>query len=84
MVGANIDFTIDATQSPKVIVLTWKECPWNGAKDFVRKAIYALDGDRLKLCLSRKDEDLEAPTEFSAKAGSGRLLWTFKRVPASE
>jgi uncharacterized protein (TIGR03067 family) len=84
MEQADIDFAIDATQSPKVIELTWKECPWNGVKDFVRKAIYALDGDRLKLCLSRNDEDLEAPTEFLAKAGSGRLLWTFKRDPASK
>jgi RNA polymerase sigma factor (sigma-70 family) len=79
MEQAVIDFAVDATQSPKVIVLTWKECPWNGAKDFVRKAIYSVEGDRLNLCLSRKDEDLEAPTEFSAKAGSGRLLWTFQR-----
>ena len=47
-------FTLDREQTPKVIVLTWKECPWNGKKDFVRKAIYAVDGDRLKLCLSRK------------------------------
>jgi uncharacterized protein (TIGR03067 family) len=77
---ADADFTVDATQSPKVIMLTWKECPWNGKKNFVRKAIYAVEGDRLRLCLSRKDDDKEAPTEFSAKAGSERLLWTFKRV----
>ncbi len=73
------DFTLDAEQTPKVIVLTWKECPWNGKKDFVRKAIYAVAGDTLKLCLNRKDDDKGAPTEFSAKTGSERLLWTFRR-----
>ena len=78
------DLTLVAGQTPKVIVLTWKECPWNGKKNFVRKAIYTVDGDTLKLCLNRKDEEKEAPTEFSAQAGSARLLWTFQRDPASK
>jgi RNA polymerase sigma factor (sigma-70 family) len=76
-------FTLDASQTPKVMVLTWKECPWNGKQDFVQRAIYAVQGDRLKLCLSRKDDDVEAPTAFSANVGSARLLWTFKRLPSS-
>ncbi len=75
------DFTLDSGHTPKAIVLTWKECPWNGKRDFVRKAIYAVNGDSLKLCLSRKDDDPQAPAEFSANSGSERLLWTFKRVP---
>ncbi len=82
--NAVADFTLDPGQTPRVIVLTWKECPWNGKKDFVRKAIYAVDGDRLQLCLSREDNEKEAPREFSAKTGSGRLLWTFQRVPPPE
>jgi RNA polymerase sigma factor (sigma-70 family) len=73
------DFTLDTKQSPKVITLAWKERPWN----FGHKAIYALDGDTLKLCLSQGDDD-KLPTEFSANYGSKRLLWTFKREPASE
>jgi uncharacterized protein (TIGR03067 family) len=74
------DFTFDSTHTPTAIVLTWKECPWNGKKDFVRKAIFAVDNDSLKLCLSRKDDDKEAPSDFSARAGSERLLWVFRRA----
>ena len=74
-------FTIDAGQTPKAILLTWKECPWNGKKNFTSKAIYALQGGRLKLCLSLKENEREPLREFSAKVGSERLLWTFKRVP---
>jgi RNA polymerase sigma factor (sigma-70 family) len=77
-------FTLDAKRTPPVILLTWNECPWNGKKDFMQKAIYALDGDSLKICLSRKDDGKEAPSEFSAKTGSERLLWTFKRVSTPE
>jgi RNA polymerase sigma factor (sigma-70 family) len=73
------DFTLDTKRSPKVMTLAWKERPWN----FGRKAIYALDGDTLKLCLSQGDDD-KLPTDFSANYGSKRLLWTFKREPASE
>jgi RNA polymerase sigma factor (sigma-70 family) len=73
------DFTLDTKQRPKVITLAWKERPWN----FGHKAIYAVDGDTLKLCLSQGDDD-KLPTEFSANYGSKRLLWTFKREPASE
>ncbi len=84
--NAVADFTLDARHTPKVIVLNWKQCPWKRRKDFeatraVDKAIYVLDGDRLKLCFSRKDDDTEAPTEFSAKTDSERLFWTFKRIP---
>jgi RNA polymerase sigma factor (sigma-70 family) len=78
------DFTLDGGQTPKVIVLSWKECPWNRKDDYVRKAIYVVDGERLTLCLSRKDDEKEAPTDFSANTGSERLLWNFKRVPAPE
>jgi RNA polymerase sigma factor (sigma-70 family) len=82
-VKAVASFTLDAGRTPKVIVLTWKECPWNRQKDFVSKAIYSIDGDQLKLCLTRNDNDQEAPTEFSARTGSERILWTFKRVSPS-
>jgi len=77
---ADADFAFDATRHPKIMVLTWKECPWNGKKDFVRKAIYAIEGDKLKLCLSRNDNETEAPSDFSAKTGSQRLAWTFKCI----
>jgi len=77
-------FTLDTGRTPRTILLTWQECPWNGQKNFVSKAIYALEGDRLKLCmrLSREGNDKEAPREFSAGVGSARILWVFKRVPS--
>jgi RNA polymerase sigma factor (sigma-70 family) len=75
------EFPLDAQQTPNVMVLTWKESPWNGKNGLVWKAIYAADGDILKLCWSN---ETEAPTEFSADAGNGRMLWTFKRDPASD
>ena len=80
-------FTLDTKQTPKVIVLAWKDSPWNGKfkKDFTQKGIYALDGDTLRLCLSLPYEDKQLlPTEISANYGSKRCLWTFKRDPASE
>jgi RNA polymerase sigma factor (sigma-70 family) len=73
------DFTLDTKKNPKVITLAWKERPWN----FGGKAIYALDGDTLKVCLSQGEDD-KLPTDFSAPFGSKRLLWTFKREPATE
>ena len=76
------DFTLDAKETPKVIVLSWKECPWNEKRDFTQKAIYAVEGDTLKLCLSLAD-DGQAPMEFSANAGSKRSVWTFRRESAS-
>lgn len=75
------EFSLDAQQTPNVMVLTWKESPWNGKKGHVWKAIYAVDGEILKLCWSN---ETKAPTEFSVDAGSGRMLWTFKRDPASD
>jgi uncharacterized protein (TIGR03067 family) len=77
------DFTLDVKQAPRGIVLTWKECPWNGKKNVVSKAIYAWDGSRLKLCLnlSRKEDGKEAPRDFSAKVGSERILLIFGPVP---
>jgi uncharacterized protein (TIGR03067 family) len=76
-------FTLDTKQTPKVIVLTWKECPWNGKKDFTQKAIYSVEGDTLRLCLSPAVDDQNSPTEFSANAGSNRSLLIYKRDPAS-
>ncbi len=73
------DFTLDITRIPKVIVLKCKD----DKKVVVRKAIYAVQGNNLKLCMSAHEEK-EAPTEFSAKAGSERVLWTFKRVPPAD
>jgi RNA polymerase sigma factor (sigma-70 family) len=72
-------FKLDLSQTPEVMVLAWKKCPWNDRKNFVSKAIFAMEGDQLKLCLSLKKE--EAPRDFSASVGSEQLLWIFKRIP---
>src|SRR5262249_14946007 len=77
-------FTLDATMTPPVIVLTWETNPWNDKRDFAQRGIYALEGDSLKLCLSLDEDDRKPPTEFSANFGSKRTLLTFKREPASE
>jgi RNA polymerase sigma factor (sigma-70 family) len=77
-------FMLDARQSPKLIVLRWKKCPWNGKKNFTQKAIYALDDDTLKLCLNVDGEEKIPLTQFFADAGSKQCLWTFKREPSSK
>ena len=77
-------FTLDTKQTPKVMVMTWEECLWNGKKDFTQRAIYALDGDSLKLCLSMDEEGKKVPTGFSANFGTKCRLMTFKRKPVSD
>jgi RNA polymerase sigma factor (sigma-70 family) len=80
--GAVADFTLDTKRRPKLIVLAWKEnFPFGAEAAFTQEAIYALEGDTLKLCLSLDRRDLKAPTAFSSDAGSRRGLWTFRREP---
>jgi RNA polymerase sigma factor (sigma-70 family) len=77
---ATADITLDTRHTPRVMVLAWKSSPFAAKKAFTQAAIYALDGDTLRLCLSMNvPGDLEAPADFSAKAGSRRGLWTFRR-----
>ena len=44
------------------------------------KGIYAQDGDTLKMCDNAPNPARGRPEEFAAKAGSGYVLLTFKRV----
>ena len=44
------------------------------------KAIYALDGDTLRICDNAPNLDKARPTAFEAKSGSGYLLITFTRA----
>src|SRR5262249_15717249 len=81
-IKAVADFSLDTKQPSKVIVLRWKKS-LTGKEDFTQKAIYAVEGDTLKLCLYLYDEnEKNPPTDFSANAGSKRAFWTFKREPA--
>jgi uncharacterized protein (TIGR03067 family) len=44
------------------------------------KGIYALDGDTLRTCDNGPDPAKGRPAAFAAKAGSGHIFITFKRV----
>jgi uncharacterized protein (TIGR03067 family) len=44
------------------------------------KGIYAVDGDTLRTCDNGPDPAKGRPTAFAAKAGSGHIFITFKRV----
>jgi len=61
---------IDSTKKPKWIDTTSKD----GEK---LQGIYELDGDNLKICLSKKEND--RPTEFATKAGIEHGFLVFKR-----
>lgn len=65
-------FSVDATQYPKTIEITSRDKRevWG---------IYKFDNDRLLVCVVDA-EDATRPTEFSAKAGSKRMLMTLKPV----
>lgn len=62
-------FKLDSAKKPQEITIT----PSEGKEKML--GIYQLDGDTLKICISRS----ERPTEFSAKAGSQQVLLVFKR-----
>jgi uncharacterized protein (TIGR03067 family) len=69
--GDAATFTLDATQSPKVITLT------PAKMKVVALGIYELDGDTLRLCLTN---DKVPPKECAAEKGSGARLLVLKRV----
>jgi uncharacterized protein (TIGR03067 family) len=65
--------TLDPTASPKAFEIV-------GAKDGHRMpGLYALERDRLTLCLCFKDGG-GRPTELRANAESGTHVWVFERV----
>jgi len=64
-------FTIDPSKKPKQMDVTFEEGPQKGK---TMRAIYSLDGDKLKICGGD-----ERPTEFSAKAKSKAVLFEFER-----
>lgn len=75
MVVMKSKYTIDPTKKPKAIDFEATEGEAAGKKI---QAIYELDGDTLKFCLSASDRD--RPTDFTAKDGSGRTLSVWKRA----
>lgn len=77
-------YTLDSAKNPKELVLTFETNSWNDKKNFVRRCIYTLEGDTLKLCLSMDNDDDTVPPDFTAHAGTMRAFWTFKREAAPE
>jgi uncharacterized protein (TIGR03067 family) len=73
--GIAADLKLDPSKKPKAIDLSYTEGPSAGK---TVKGIYKLDGDTLAICRALKEED-ERPTEFSAPADSGKMLFEFKR-----
>jgi uncharacterized protein (TIGR03067 family) len=63
-------------KKPKALDLTVTEGPMKG-KTF--RAIYELEGDRLKVC-RHTEPDKERPTEFASKPGSGIMMVVWKRA----
>ena len=68
------DFILDATKKPKM---------WNGASNRRGEvtnylAIYSIEADELKICVSARGK--ERPSTFESVPGSGTRLITLKRV----
>jgi uncharacterized protein (TIGR03067 family) len=70
----NFKYTLDPTTEPSGYTIAHADGPKKGE---MTKGIYSLDGDRLEICLPEGDEK---PTEFTAKAGSGQILYSLERT----
>ena len=64
----------DPTKKPKTVDVTFTEGEHKGQTVL---GIYEIDSDAFRVCVARPGDD--RPTEFSAKAGSGRTLIAYKR-----
>ena len=64
----------DPTTKPKTVDVTFTEGEHKGQTVL---GIYEIDSDAFRVCVARPGDD--RPTEFSAKAGSGRTLIVYKR-----
>ena len=76
LVKRTLLFVTDEKASPKTFDLA-------GAEKTDGKGIYVLSGDVMMLCLADADSK-QRPGEFSAKRGEPHLLFTLKRVKATD
>ena len=65
---------LDPTKKPKAIDVTFIEGERKGQRVL---GIYEIEGDAFRVCVAPPGD--ERPSEFSAKAGSGRILVAYKR-----
>ena len=70
-------YTVDPSKKPKTIDYTLTEGTNKGKTQL---GIYEIDGDTVKFCFGGPGD--ERPTDFTAKADSGRTLSVWKREPA--
>jgi uncharacterized protein (TIGR03067 family) len=71
-------FTLEPTAKPKQIDLVIEDSSSEGAKGKTIRALYALDGDTLKICAPIKI-DGDRPTELETKEGGQTFLMVLKR-----
>jgi uncharacterized protein (TIGR03067 family) len=69
-------YKLDPSKKPATIEVVPSGGPNQGKK---AHGLYQLDGDKLTICLTL-EEDKEPPTDFTAKADSGRSLLRLERV----
>jgi uncharacterized protein (TIGR03067 family) len=65
---------LDPTTKPKTIEVTFTAGEQKGK---TRLGIYEIEGDAFRVCVARPGD--ERPAEFSAEAGSGRILVVYQR-----
>jgi uncharacterized protein (TIGR03067 family) len=65
---------LNPTQRPRAIDITFTEGEHKGKTAL---GIYKIDSDGFRVCIARVGD--ERPTEFSARAGSRRILIVYKR-----
>jgi uncharacterized protein (TIGR03067 family) len=65
---------LDPTKKPKTIDVTFTEGERKGKTAL---GIYEIESDAFRVCIARAGD--ERPAEFSAEAGSGRILIVYKR-----
>ncbi|HEY7309871.1 MAG TPA: TIGR03067 domain-containing protein [Gemmataceae bacterium] len=69
-------YKLDPDKKPSTITVTPDDGPKKGKKGV---GIYQLSGDTLTICLTLK-EGKDPPSDFTAKADSGRVMLTLERI----
>jgi uncharacterized protein (TIGR03067 family) len=67
----------DSRSKPRSVTLTMQGGLYDGRSVV---ALYALDGDTLRLCMTADPERTERPQDFTAPEGSKRYMFTLTRV----